>query len=267
MAPPLSPGDRDELLTRSSRSIMKAIVLSAGQGRRLLPLTTDRPKCLLRVDGEVTLLERQIELLARCGVPRVLVVTGFGADHVDEALVRRPVPGIAIETLFNPFFASSDNLATCWLARGAMDEDFLLLNGDTLFEQALLERVLQAPPAPVTVTVDHKARYDDDDMKVSLGADGQLLAIGKTLPVPSVGAESIGLLAFRAAGAKLFVDGLERAVREQAALRRWYLSVVNDVTDRVRVETCSIRGLWWQEIDAAEDLDRAREHYGHPAER
>jgi choline kinase len=261
MAPPLSPRDRDELLTRSPRSIMKAIVLSAGQGRRLLPLTADRPKCLLPVDGETTVLERQLELLAQCGVPRALVVTGFGADEVDRRLARHPVPGIAVETLYNPFFASSDNLATCWLARGAMDEEFLLLNGDTLFERSVLERLLTVPPAALTVTVDHKPQYDEDDMKVSLDAGGQLLAIGKTLPVPSVGGESIGLLAFRAAGAKLFVDGLERAVRSQDALHRWYLSVVNELTDRVRVETCSIRGLWWQEIDSADDLALAQAHY------
>jgi choline kinase len=266
MAPPLSPGDRDELLTRSSRSIMKAIVLSAGQGRRLLPLTLTRPKCLLAIDGETTVLERQLELLAQCGISHAVVLTGFGADHVDRHLSRRPVAGVAVETLYNPFFAFSDNLATCWLARAAMDDDFLLLNGDTLFEPAVLERVLAAPPAPITVTVDHKARYDDDDMKVSLDADGRLLAIGKTLPTPSVGGEAIGLLALRSAGAKVFVAGLEQAVREQAALKRWYLSVVNDLAEHTPVETCSIRGLWWQEIDAAADLEDARTHYGRSAE-
>lgn len=265
MALPRAPRARDELLTRSPRSIMKAIVLSAGQGRRLLPLTAERPKCLLPVDGQTSVLERQLELLAECGVERAVVVTGFGADAVDARLAQRPIAGMAIETLYNPFFASSDNLATCWLARGLMDEEFLLLNGDTLFERAVLERLLRAASAPITVTVDHKPRYDDDDMKVSLDAGGRLLAIGKTLPMPSVGGESIGLLALRAAGAKRFVDGLERAVRKPAALRRWYLSVVNELCDSVRVDSCSIRGLWWQEIDSSEDLDRARGRYASRA--
>jgi choline kinase len=240
---------------------MKAIVLSAGQGRRLLPLTADRPKCLLPVDGETCVLRRQLELLARCGVPRAVVVTGFAADQVEQELVSHPVPGIAVETMFNPFYASSDNLATCWLTRNAMSEDFLLMNGDTLFESSALERVLGSPPAPITVTIDHKARYDDDDMKVSLDASGRLLAIGKTLPTPAVGGESIGLLAFRGAGPKVFVDELEQAMRREGALRRWYLSVVHGLADRVRVETCSIRGLWWQEVDALEDLERVRAHY------
>ena len=240
---------------------MKAIVLSAGQGRRLLPLTAEQPKCLLPVDGDVCVLRRQLELLAGCGIPRAVVVTGFGAERVERALVTQPVPGLAVETLFNPFYASSDNLATCWLARATMGEDFVLMNGDTLFESSVLARLLDSGPAPITVTIDHKARYDDDDMKVSLDARGRLLAIGKSLPEDAVGAESIGMLLFRGSGPKVFVDALESAVRQDGALRRWYLSVVNELARRTAVETCSIQGLWWQEIDAADDLERCRQAY------
>lgn len=240
---------------------MKAIVLSAGQGRRLLPLTADMPKCLLPIDGETTVLTRQLEELVACGVTQAAVVVGFGAEHVERHLAEQPIPGLEIEIHYNPFFKRSDNLATCWLTRSAMTDDFLLLNGDTLFERALLERVLDAPSAPITVTVDHKRTYDDDDMKVSLDAQGRVLAIGKTLPVESVGAESIGMIAFREQGSKLFVDGLEAAIRGEDAMNRWYLSVVHSLAQDHPVETCSIRGLWWQEIDSPEDLDWARAAY------
>jgi choline kinase len=240
---------------------MKAIVLSAGQGRRLLPLTADLPKCLLPIDGDTTVLSRQLEELVACGVTQAVVVVGFGAEHVERHLAEHPVPGLALELHYNPFFRRSDNLATCWLSRGAMNEDFLLLNGDTLFHHDVLARVLDAPPAPIRVTVDHKAVYDDDDMKVSLDATGRVLAIGKTLPLGSVGAESIGLIAFREQGAKLFVDGLEEAIRGEEAMSRWYLSVVHSLAQDHPVETCSIRGLWWQEIDSPEDLEAARAAY------
>ena len=240
---------------------MKAIVLSAGQGRRLLPLTEDIPKCLLEVDAGTTVLTRQLELLARSGVPRAIVVTGFGAEAVERHLAAHPVPGIAVEILFNPFFATSDNLATCWLARAAMTEDFLLLNGDTLFEAEVLERVLAAPPGAITVTTDEKRDYDEDDMKVSVDENGRVLAIGKALPRESVGAESIGLLQFRNEGPKLLVQGLERAMREPGALRRWYLSVVSALAQETAVESRSIHGLWWQEIDDPGDLAAVRGFY------
>ncbi|MDH3518851.1 MAG: phosphocholine cytidylyltransferase family protein [Myxococcales bacterium] len=237
---------------------MKAIILSAGQGRRLLPMTAERPKCLLPVDGDQSMLSMQLGALARCGIERASVVVGFGAAAVEAQLAERPVPGLAVETLFNPFFASSDNLVSCWLARSLMHDDFLLLNGDTLFEDAVLERLLEAPPAPIAVTIDRKTAYDDDDMKVGLDANGRLLAIGKDLPAPTVGAESIGLIAFRESGAKIFADELGRVIRAPAALRRWYLSVVNELAQHNAVETVCIQGLWWCEIDSPDDLARAR---------
>lgn len=72
---------------------MKAIVLSAGQGKRLLPLTTDKPKCLLAVDDERTALDVQLGALARCGVERAVVVAGFGAHHVERHVESVPCPG------------------------------------------------------------------------------------------------------------------------------------------------------------------------------
>ena len=121
---------------------MRAVVLSAGQGRRLLPLTAAVPKCLLPVDGDRSMLEVQLRGLARGGITRATVVTGFAAARVERFLAETPIPGLTVDTLFNPFYSLSDNLATCWLAREVMSEDFLLLNGDTLFEHRLLRRVL-----------------------------------------------------------------------------------------------------------------------------
>jgi choline kinase len=238
---------------------MRAIVLSAGQGKRLLPLTAEIPKCLLPVDGERTLLEFQLDILARCGIERVTVVSGFGVDRVERFLATSPVRGLDVEVLFNPFFSVSDNLATCWVARGAMEQDFLLVNGDTLFEPNVLQRLLASAPAPITVTIDHKPSYDDDDMKVSLDDDGRLLEIGKTLKPEVVHGESIGLLCFRGSGASLFRGAVERTMRRPEALRAWYLSVVNALAADRAVDSASIRGMWWPEIDSREDLEETRE--------
>ena len=139
-----------------------------------------------------------------------------------------------------------------------MSDDFLLLNGDTIFEDAVLARVLDAPPAPVTIAIDRKLQYDEDDMKVSLDASGRLLAVGKWLPPPIVSGESIGLLAFRGSGAKRFASALDDAVRRPEAMCQWYLSVVDRIARTTAVESASIRGLWWREIDSPQDLAGAR---------
>ena len=240
---------------------MKAIVLSAGQGKRLLPLTAELPKCMLPVADAGSVLEVQLRALARCGVESATVVVGFGAEHVERFLAETTIPGLEVETLYNPFYARSDNLATCWLVRNEMDSDFLLLNGDTIFEDRVLRRLLGSAPAPVTVTIDHKREYDSDDMKVSIDEAGRLLAIGKTLKPEVVNGESIGMLAFRGAGPRLFRAVLERSMRRPDALERWYLSVVDELAQEAAVETASVRGFWWREIDSPEDLEEARQSF------
>ena len=126
---------------------MRAIILSAGQGKRLHPLTAEIPKCLLPVRGEEPVLEVQLRALAACGVSEASVLVGFGAQRVEDFLRGNPLPGIRVRTVYNPFFAITDNLVTCCWARSEMQGDFILLNGDTLFETAVLERLLASPPA------------------------------------------------------------------------------------------------------------------------
>jgi len=170
---------------------MKAIILSAGQGRRLMPLTESIPKCCLRLEGK-SMLEWQIDTLAATGVEEVVVVTGFGHDAV-ENVIRR-VRGIPVRTLYNPFYSLSDNLGTCWLARGEMDAPFVLINGDTLFELAVIDRLLKGHrPYSITLASDRKARYDEDDMKIIADGD-RLLRVGKRLDLARVNGESIGMM-------------------------------------------------------------------------
>lgn len=238
---------------------MRAIILSAGQGRRLFPFTENLPKCLLTLHREVSVLEFQLRALATCGIEHATVVVGFGAEDVERHLDAHTPAGIAVETLYNPFFETTDNLVTAWLTRERMRADFLLLNGDTLFEPALLQRVLSAPPAPATVTVDHKREYDEDDMKVSLDPGGMVLAVSKTLKSKETHAEAIGLIRFAEAGGAAMAQGLERAVRDRESHGRYYLSVVSEnAASGGEIESVSIDGLWWQEIDCPRDLLVAR---------
>ena len=241
---------------------MKAIILSAGQGKRLLPLTNEEPKCLLPTDGRRPVLELQLEAFEHCGIEQVTVMVGFGAARVERFLTAYPTRRLHIQTRYNPFFATSNNLATCWLAMPEMTEDFILLNGDTVFETTVLQRLLATPSAPVTLTIDQKdTPYDEDDMKVSLNGGSRLKAVGKTLPSSMTHGESIGLMRFRGRGVDAFRAALDLAIRAPEGLQRWYLSVINTMAEHEHVDTVSIKGLWWGEIDTPEDLAKVQAHF------
>ena len=207
------------------------------------------------------MLEIQLRALARCGIKHATVLVGFGASRVDRFVATTPIPGLVVETLYNPFYGLSDNLATCWVARHRMEHDFVLLNGDTIFEDRVLRRLLHGRPSPITVTIDHKEAYDDDDMKVAVDEEGRLLSIGKALKPETVNGESIGMLCFRRSGPRYFRNFIERTMREPEALKLWYLSVVNEIAQDITVDTASVRGFWWREIDELADLEEARRSF------
>jgi choline kinase len=235
---------------------MKAVILSAGQGKRLLPLTADCPKCVLPVQGR-TLIEWQIDELAECGIDQVTVVLGYRADKV-ERILRRRYGSNRVRTIYNAAYAVSDNLVSCWAAHDEMDGDFVLLNGDTLFEGAVVRCLLETRIRPVTVVVSHKSNYDDDDMKVEL--DGcRLVKIGKDLLPDQVDGESIGMILFRDQGPILFRNAIEKALSNPSAHGKWYLSVIDEMAQTMPVWTCSIRGLKWCEVDYPADLKQAEQ--------
>lgn len=237
--------------------IKRAIILSAGQGSRLLPLTESLPKCLIAFSGK-TLLEWQVNALVAGGVERIDVVTGFMTEKVEAELARLARPGITLNALFNPFYKVADNLGSCWIARGAMDEDFLILNGDTLVSDAIVARVQMHSDWPVRVTVDIKPGYDSDDMKVEREGE-RLIAIGKTLSAAQSNAESIGFLAFRGQGAALFRDAVEAFMRTPAGVENWYLKVIDALASTGKIGTCAIDGLDWAEVDFLNDVQTAEE--------
>jgi choline kinase len=130
----------------------------------------------------------------------------------------------------------------------------LILNGDTLFDPDIARRLLAAADAPITVTIDRKASYDDDDMKVIAEGD-HLRAIGKKLPREQVTGESIGFLRFNAAGVALFVAELERTMRTREGVGLFYLSAINRLAgEGVDVRCASIEGLRWAELDFPKDF-------------
>lgn len=234
---------------------MKVIILSAGQGKRLLPLTAERPKCALML-GERSVLGWQLQALAAGGATEAVVATGFQASQLDDIIGG--AEGLRVRSSHNPFYAHCDNLGTCWIVRHEMTDPFVIVNGDTLFEPQVFARLLASDDAhPITLVTNRKDSYDDDDMKVSV-ADGQLKRVDKKLPLAEVDGESIGMIRFQGPGPALFRSRLEAMMAEESTLKRWYLSAIDALAAEGHVGVATTGGYDWCEIDDHKDLEHAK---------
>jgi choline kinase len=127
--------------TMPSKKITTALLLAAGTGSRLRPLTLDAPKCLTVVAGK-PILGRLIDNLGRQGITRLVVVTGYLDSRVREFL-KRNASGIKVDYVFNPDFQTTNNIYSLWLARQQIRESFLLIECDLVFDASMLDDMLQ----------------------------------------------------------------------------------------------------------------------------
>jgi choline kinase len=229
--------------------IEDAIILSAGQGSRLLPVTATIPKCLVEVGGR-TLLERQLAALAEAGLKRALVVTGYRHEQVEEVLCR-PQP-LAAEARFNPFWAVASSIGSVWIARERLQRPFCLLNGDTLFDPAILAAALADPGAGLGLVVEpiEAASYDDMLVRVENGSVG---AVSKSLPEAEATHRSLGLVVAERGYAD-YAQELDTLIAERNGAGAYHHDILDRLARRWKVAAIERAAGFWQEVDRPEDI-------------
>ena len=143
----MSYGRGDTLLSpRSSAagSVRKAVILAAGMGRRLRPMTDRVPKPLLPVNG-MPILENALRSLSALGLADTTIVVGHLAEQI-RARFPRGIDGMRLRYVTAPDYATTNNIVSLWRARDELDQDCLLIEGDVFFEPEVLRRVLESGP-------------------------------------------------------------------------------------------------------------------------
>jgi choline kinase len=238
---------------------MIGIVLVAGAGRRLQPLTDDLPKTLLSVADDVTILDIALHNLASAGIEDVVLVTGASSHQIDsrlEALQTRH--GVRLRTVFNERALEWNNAYSLWLAREYFAEGVLLCNGDTVHPEGVEQTLLAAPDAAITLAMDDVKSLAEEEMKIILGDDGHLQRINKAIDPAVAAGEYIGVTRISGSAGEGLAVALEKTWRRDTGLyyEDGYQTYVDDGGT---VTVAPIGEVSWVEVDNHDDLARARE--------
>ena len=123
-----------------SPPVATALLLAAGTGSRLLPVTADAPKCLTEVAGR-SILARLVDNLRAQAIERLVVVIGYQGDRIREFL-QKYTNSLRIDYVYNPDYRTTNNIYSLWLARQQIRESFLLAESDLVFDASMLANML-----------------------------------------------------------------------------------------------------------------------------
>jgi choline kinase len=248
---------------------MIGLVLAAGWGRRLRPYTDTLPKALVPVDGDTTILDIGLANLAAVGLRDVAVVVGYRADAVEAlapALEERH--GVRLTLVHNDKAQEWNNCYSLWLAREHFAQGALLVNGDTVHPVDVERRLLTARSLDgacgVLLAIDDQKVLAEEEMKITLDADGHVQRITKVMDPADADGEYIGATLIEARAAGALAVALEATWRRDPDL--YYEDGFQTLVDSGGVVGVAPIGQEqpWVEVDNHEDLARAREiacHY------
>ncbi|MBK5935474.1 NTP transferase domain-containing protein [Halorhodospira halophila] len=250
---------------------MKAIILAAGQGTRLRPLTDDRPKCMVELAGK-PLLEHQLEVLRGAGIDDIHVVGGYRAEWLERGDCTLHI---------NEYFAQTNMVATLFAAESVMDgrEDLIIAYGDIVYEPRVLEALLECQ-APVCLSVDRAwyrywaARMDEplsDAETLKLTDGNRITELGKKpRGYEEIEGQYMGLIKVRADHVPALAPtwrGMDReAIYDGKDYDNMYLtSYLQHLIDRGWEIRAALVDNGWLEIDTVEDRALSGQGFWSPA--
>ena len=216
---------------------------------------------MLDIGNGVTLLEKQLENIHKSKViDEVVLVIGYLAEQIEAKIKIHEENGLKITTVYNPFYDISNNLMSLWLAKPYMDEDFIITNGDNIFEPDVFADLANKHDEGIFLTISKKNKYHDDDMKVKL-KDKTVSRVSKEIPNNESDCESVGLSLIKGQKYReIFRNSLERLARNREYMNKFWLEVLNAMNSHgIAIKTFRIDGKTkWREVDFHLDLEDAK---------
>lgn len=229
---------------------MKALILAAGLGTRLAPITNEVPKSLVPVNGKPILM-KQIENLYENNITDITIVSGYKSSVLKKAVIEK-YPEIQI--IDNVDYKITNNMYSAYLGKNAMgNSDFLMMNADVFYDASVIKNLL-AHEAPNAIVTDI-GTYIEESMKV-IEKDGRLVEISKQIsPEDALGA-SIDVYKFSAEAGTQFFEKCREFIEDRKDVQMWSEVALNSILPDVKFVACPLDGRWL-EIDNHADLAAA----------
>ena len=247
---------------------MIGVILAAGVGTRLMPLTKDIPKALLKIN-DMTLVERMIKNCIDAGISKFIVVVGYNRDKViDLCPELEEKYDIEIKTIINEKYDVTNTSVSTYLASKYIEEndldDFILVNGDNVVDPEIIKRL--AKSINTGMIIDNFKELNEESFKLIIDdesfnegktiANGKINSIGKGLDIPSSTGEFIGVSKVKSDDVAEFNRILERLIDEDP--QNYYDFAYKDLSLIKTIDFVLTNGLKWTEIDDHTDWENAQ---------
>ena len=225
---------------------MKVIMLAAGIGTRLRPLTNNVPKCLFKIGRDETVIGRMVKMVKKHTEAQIYIVTGFMRDKVESSLS-------GVTFIFNPFFRITNSIVSLWFAQEHLDDDVIIINADVVIEEAILVKFMKCED----VVMMDSSKISSADYKVATYND-RVVMMSKELSKYAGEYAGMSKLSKKSAG-QLRSKISEMIGNDQ--VDEWYENaLVNMIIDNDFIlNVCDVAQLRWVELDRVDDLPVAHE--------
>lgn len=235
---------------------MKAVILAAGIGSRLAPLTDNKPKSLIDIGGE-TILGRMITNLINVNITDILIVTGYMEDQI-KAFVAEKFSNLEIKFIRNDKYLTTNTAYSLTLAKDfALDSDFIKFDADVVFGQTVLEKLIHNPHK-TCLCIDKNIHLDKEEVKVMVDEDDKVLKVGKKLDSMLAKGESIGIEKIGNKAGKILFEELTELLKDPNNNQEYYDDSYTTLVEKgIPFHAVDITGLKWVEVDTHQDLELA----------
>ncbi len=234
---------------------MNACILAAGQGTRLnLGL---KPKTLVELEGR-PLIHYILDSLVVYEFKKIIIVGGYGIDCLRDCVQKHSLATFLVE---NKDFTQGSLLTIAAALKHLPDDDFILMNADHLYSSAIQNKIAefisQEKPTKITLICDRDRELCNDDMKVALNDEGQLLQMAKDLTDYQLG--YVGMSFIPSSRISIYAQAVNELIQEKKVQLN-VESILNHLSQKKEAIKCfDISGSHWIEIDTPHDLLLARE--------